>query len=383
MKRLTFILVIILAFAAHESHLKACTSAIISADATLDGRPLLWKNRDTSATDNKVEAVFPADGRLGYVALYNASDKECKEAWIGMNESGFAIMNTASYNLNTPKEQLPASQMDKEGEVMTLALGSCRTVDDFERLLQELPKPLGVEANFGVIDALGNGAYFETGNYRFVRFDVKDAPEGYLVRTNYSHSGRAGEGYGFTREKDAISLLDKAAKAGAVTPELLTETLSRSFYNATLQKDFSRESGYVVDEGFIPRYKTTSTVVIEGCYPQQSVDDISKTALADQYIMWTALGYPPCARIVPVWCAPDGVHESLRGIGPDGRSPACDEAKALRDEVFRSKGGEKSVYIDMKRLFNDNGTGICQKLREENLEIYRVIKAKRPKRIAL
>ncbi len=35
----------------------ACTSAIIGAKANPSGRPLLWKNRDTSTIDNKVEYV--------------------------------------------------------------------------------------------------------------------------------------------------------------------------------------------------------------------------------------------------------------------------------------------------------------------------------------
>lgn len=356
----------------------ACTSAIISADITADGRPLLWKNRDTSHTDNKVEFVRPDDGRMAYVALFNASDRDCREAWIGMNTAGFAIMNTASYNFNSASEQLPAKEMDREGEIMSLALGTCVTVDDFERLLRDLPRPLGVEANFGVIDALGNGAFFETGNYRFKRFDLKDAPDGYLVRTNYSHSGRKDEGYGFTREKDALHLLDSAAKAHAVTPELLTETLSRSFYNARLDKDFSSEKGLVVDEGFIPRYKSTASVVVEGCHLVSEIEEITPGNVSSQYIMWTALGYPPCARIVPVWCAPDGVDDSLRGLEPGGTSRAGNEAKALRDEVFCAKGGEKPVYIDMGKLFDDRSTGISQKLREENLKVYRAIKTRRP-----
>lgn len=352
-----------------------CTSAIVSGSVTADGRPLLWKNRDTSATDNKVELMRFTDGSLSYVALFNASDRDCKEAWIGMNMEGFAIMNTASYNLKNDK--VPARDMDKEGEIMSLALKTCVTVDDFDALLGNLPRPMGVEANFGVIDALGNGAYFETDNYNFKRYDLADAPDGYMVRTNYSHSGRPGEGYGFTRESNAVQLFDSAAKAHAVTPELLTEELSRSFYNATLKRDFSDEKGLVVDEGFIPRYKSTATVVVEGCRPLDNVDEISPGLISREYIMWTALGYPPCAEIVPVWCAPGGVDDGLRGLQQNGTSEYGNKAKALRDKVFHRKGGEKSVYIDMPKLFDSEGKGICQMLKRRNLEVYRMIKAKR------
>ena len=73
-----------------------CTSAIIGAEANPSGRPILWKHRDTSAIDNKVEYIAPSEAGFGYVALFNAADKDLKEAWIGMNDAGFAVMNTAS-----------------------------------------------------------------------------------------------------------------------------------------------------------------------------------------------------------------------------------------------------------------------------------------------
>ena len=38
---------------------------------------------------------------------------------------------------------------------MKMALEPCKTLEDFEKMLNDLPKPLGVEANFGVIDANG------------------------------------------------------------------------------------------------------------------------------------------------------------------------------------------------------------------------------------
>ncbi len=355
-----------------------CTSAIVSGAVTSDGRPLLWKNRDTSASDNKVEFMNFSDGSLPYVALFNSSDRDCKEAWIGMNVAGFAIMNTASYNLKD--DDVPQKEMDREGEIMTLALRTCVTVEDFRHLLEEIPRPMGVEANFGVIDALGNGAYFETNNHGFTRYDVADAPNGYLVRSNYSHSGRSGEGYGYTRENNAVCLLDSIARERSVTPDFLTETLSRSFYNSTMGRDFSTEKGLVIDEGFIPRYKTTASVVVEGCRPVDNTEEISPGFISREYIMWTALGYPPCAEIVPVWCQPDGVDESLRGLDADGRSARCNKAGLLRDRVFHAKGGEKPVYIDMPMLFNEEGTGISQTLRRQNLEVYRVFKAKRDRR---
>lgn len=355
----------------------ACTSAIVAGDANPYGRPLLWKHRDTSTVDNKVEYVPSNGGAFAYVALFNAGDRDLKEAWMGMNDVGFAVMNTASYNIKNDK--VPNSKMDREGYLMTVALRTCRTVDDFRRLLDKYPRPMGVEANFGVIDAEGNGGYFETNNDSYVFYDLKDAEGGVIVRTNYSHSGRKGEGYGFVREANAEHLLAPYIAERNVTPELLTETLSRSFYHDLKKTDYATKGErWVIDQDFIPRYKSTATIVIEGCRPVVDAAGIRPGELRDQYIMWTGLGYPPCSEIVPVWCSPDGVDDSLRGTGEKGRSPMCDKVKARRAEVFPIRKGNGCSYIDMPKLYNDEGTGYVQTLVPQNLEVYRLIRSKRP-----
>lgn len=330
----------------------ACTSAIVSGRLTASGRPILWKNRDTSATDNKVEYIAPGvAGELAYVGLFNASDRKCREAWVGINEAGFAVMNTASYNLKA--DNVPAGKMDREGFVMAHALKHCRTVDDFARLLEELPKPLGVEANFGVVDADGNGAYFECNNYKYIRYNLEDEPDGVLVRTNYSHSGRKGEGYGQIRERNAESLLLPYIAEGGIEPYLFTDVLSCSFYHDLLGKDMAAQGGrYIIDQDFIPRYTTTASVVIEGG------------------VMWTALGYPPVAEVYPVMCSPDGVHPGLRGLEADGTSRICNEAKARKKEVFSVRDGNRSRYVDLLKLRNDKGTGYMQVFRQQNRQVY-------------
>lgn len=358
---------------------EACTSAIISAEMNPYGRPLLWKHRDTSTIDNKVEYVPSVDGSYAYVALFNAEDKNLEQAWMGMNDVGFAVMNTASYNLKDDK--VPNSKMDREGYVMTIALRSCKTVDDFAELLEKLPRPMGVEANFGVIDATGNGAYFETNNHSYKRYDLKDAKDGVLVRTNYSHSGRKNQGYGFVREANAEHLLAPYIAARDVTPEVLTEVLSRSFYHDLKKKDFSNSKDrWVIDQDFIPRFKSTATIVIEGCLPVADIDDVKPGDLTNEYIMWTGMGYPPCSEIIPVWCEPDGVDPELRGLGENGHCAMGDRVKARRAEVFPIHKGNGEKYIDMPKLFNDEGTGYVQVLREKNRQTYDVIRKHRDRK---
>ncbi|MCM1005663.1 MAG: hypothetical protein NC402_05125 [Prevotella sp.] len=346
----TIFAVIMCVFAIHTS--RPCTSAIIAGSLTKSGKPILWKNRDTSAADNKVEYIAASNpGELAYAGLFNASDKKCEQAWIGINEQGFAIMNTASYNLKDDK--VSTSKMDREGYVMAHALKHCRTVDDFETLLLQLPKPLGVEANFGVIDADGNGAYFECNNRIFRRFNLADVPDGVLVRSNYSHSGRPDEGYGQIRECNALYLLDPYIKARSIEPYTLTDCLSCSFYHDLYGRDMSKcGERYLIDQDFIPRFTTTATVAIE------------------DGVMWTALGYPPVAEVMPVWCAPDGVHPDLRGTEPDGTAKAGNRAKERKDKVFSVKDGNRNKYIDLSVLISPDGNGFLQVFRRQNRDTY-------------
>ncbi|MDE5673773.1 MAG: C45 family peptidase, partial [Muribaculaceae bacterium] len=302
--------------------------------------------------------------------LFNAEDSALDEAWMGMNEAGFAVMNTASYNLKD--DDIPQDQMDREGFLMTIALKKCRSVDDFSNLLDSLPRPMGVEANFGVIDAYGNGAYFETNNHSYKRINLSDAEDGVIVRTNYSHSGREEEGFGFNREAVACKLLDPYRKKKEITPELLTETLSRSFWHDLIQRDLSEgPDRWVIDQDFIPRYTTTATVVIEGCKPLRAGESISPEEVKHQYIMWTGIGYAPCSEIVAVRCSPEGVDKRLRGTLPDGHCELGDLAQARKSEVFPIKKGNGEKYIDMSKLFNEDGTGYVQQLVPKNLDTYR------------
>ncbi len=348
----------------------ACTSAIISGKKTASGRPLLWKHRDTGCADNRVELIKAHDGCYEFVAIFDATDPADTAAWTGFNEKGFAIMNTASYNLN--KDEVPESEMDREGVVMKLALERCVTVDDFEYLLKTLPKPLGVEANFGVIDAKGNGAYFETGNYTYKKYDLAAATDGVLIRTNYSHSGREDDGMGYVRYGNAIHLLGPHIEAGDFEPWMFTEQFSRTFYHSLIGKDFTHSGEeWLVDQDFIPRRSSTASIVIEG---------VAKDEPAELTTMWIALGYPPCADTFAARLGvAGGVPEVLKGTGADNHSPQCDIVKARKAEVFSIERGNGQHYLNLSKLYNNEGTGYCQQLVKKNMEMYEREKEARDK----
>lgn len=370
MKRVSLILAV-LSFFVFFNDLYACTSAIISGKITPDGRPLLWKNRDTGEDNNRVQ-YFRGE-KYCFIAIVNSPDKT-GVVWMGTNSEGFSIINTASYNLKD--DDVKEKDMDKEGKIMFEALSVCSNLSDFENFLNSHKKPLGVEANFGVIDAEGGAAYYETNNNKFVKLDVNDpkiAPEGYLVVTNYSYSGRFNEGMGYIRYQTAREILCRQATFMNITPQWIFNNLSRSFYHSLqgfdlLKPDQSPErfTGWVLDQDFIPRKTSTSSVVIQGVKPGEN---------AEMTTMWTVLGYPPAGVAIPLWVKGGEQQPSVvLHSGNSQNAVACDNALALKYKTFSIARGNGPKYMNFNLINNSKGTGYMQELKSAEETIYKLYK---------
>lgn len=330
MKKLCFISLLLAALLSLAESAEACTSMLVSGAYSRSGRPMMWKHRDTGAEDNFIERKAATDSTIGFVALYNGGDSLLREAWMGVNDRGFAIMNTASYNLAPDT----TDYKDREGIVMSLALGRCASVADFERLLTELPRPMGVQANFGVMDTGGALAYFETYDHGYRRYDVADT---LMVRTNFSVSGNDTDGMGYIRYHNVGDILSREISARDLTPESFTEKASRSFRHSLIGKDFEQEdTRWVIDRDFIPRRISSASIVIEGVNPGEQPGDIT---------MWTVIGYPPCSHVEAVTL--DNVPQCLRPVAAGWRSPLCNEVVVRKRKAFPITVGSGSSYIDM------------------------------------
>lgn len=348
---------------------EACTSVIIAGKATPDGRPLMWKHRDTGAPYNHI--AYVEEGGYRFLGLVNSDDPD-GAVWTGTNETGFSIMNTASYNLKDDG----VKEMDQEGMLMRRALKVCRTLQDFEHLLDTLPRPLGVEANFGVIDAYGGAAYYETNNRRYYKKDVNDpalAPEGYLVYTNFSFEGRKDEGKGYVRYENAC-LLFKQMQPEGFTPEEIFRRLSRSFANPLLGIDLMQpedspnaRTGWFVEQDFIPRLESTASIVVRGVVPG---------ADPEQTTMWTALGYPPVSVALPLWVKMGKEQPALLTYDAALKTaPLCYYASRLKEQVYPIRRGNGQKYLHWKSLWNEAGTGYIQRLQPLETEIFRLFEA--------
>jgi predicted choloylglycine hydrolase len=356
MKKL-YMLVFMICLLTFQS-LQACTTAIISGKFTPDGRPLLWKNRDTGDLDNKLK--YFTNGKYDYIGLINSFDTLGEEVWIGMNTAGFAIMNSASYNLNSEET---GDLGINEGKVIRQALQQCASVDDFEMLLKNLPLPYGLEANFGVIDALGNGAYFETSNRNYQKIDVNDpavAPMGYLIRTNYSFTGTPDKGQGYIRYMTAETLFYNASATNNLTPQFIIQDAARCLYHSLTGTDLKQtqlvngeKTKFVWFTDFIPRYSTAASIVIQG---------VKKDESASMMTMWNVLGFPLCSVVYPVWFNEKNYLPELLQAAANRNAPLCDKALKLKELCFPIKRGHGEDYLNLPALYNNSGNGILQKL---------------------
>lgn len=347
----------------------ACTSIIISGKATPDGRPLMWKHRDTGAAYNHI--VYVDEGGYRFLGLVN-SDQPEGAVWTGSNETGFSIMNTASYNLKDDD----VKEMDHEGLLMRQALKVCRTVADFEHYLDTVPRPLRVEANFGVIDAEGGAAYFETNNRQYWKKDVNDpvlAPQGYLIYTNFSFEGRPDEGKGYIRYENARHIF-KAMQPEGFTPARIFREASRSFYNSLLHIDLMSEEanpacpgGWFVEQDFIPRFESTASIVIQGVKPGMSPEFTT---------LWTALGYPPAAVVLPLWVKMGNEQPALVSFEEAKKTaPLCYYASQLKQQLYPIRRGNGQKYLHWELLWNKAGTGYMQQLAPVETEIFQLFGA--------
>lgn len=300
---------------------RACTIGAFSPAATASGRPMLWKNRDVD-NDNQ-EAAFRTGSLYSYVTdVYGSEDTA--SAWAGINEVGFAIMNSNSYNLSG------RSTGADDGSIMAEALGSCATVEDFKRIMDSTNIVGRTQpANFAVFDATGRTAIYEASNTFYTLCDAADDSLGFLLRANYSMSGDSIRTRGKNRYERAMELVLPARQANSITPQFLFDVVGRdvgqTFFDPyPLPFEDSLDDlafGYVPIDSTIGRHTTRSVEVMVGPRPGEP---------ASCGMMWISLGAPADGLPIPLWANGGPVPELLNGAGS---SVICDEALRVRDYV--------------------------------------------------
>jgi len=328
----------------YEDPSEGCTVGVASGRATPDGRPLLWKTRDAEAINNEVyyQTAYP----IRYVCVISAGITV--NSWMGVNEKGFAIINSASSDLPGGTSGLG------NGTIMAYALGHCLTVAEFQHLLDSTNVTgRQTQANFGVIDSTGAAAIFETGGNEYWKFDANDstqAPAGYILRTNFAVNG--GGSTGIQRYQRTCALMANFNAGDSLNYRSILRHQMRDFsdyYSNPFQIPYPFQlisvlpAGYIYTEVSICRNSTVSTAVIHGVLPQES---------AKLSTMWVILGQPAGSIAVPYW--PVGTTPAAAN-GP-ATAPLCNCANLIRTELFDQSSYPS--YINTYALRDGQGKGI-------------------------
>lgn len=323
--RLTAVAVILLFGVLVTRASLGCTTAVISGKVTHDGRPILWKNRDTSFRHN--ELVLFEDGKYRMLAVVNAGSR--KSVWMGVNETGFCIENSLSKDLNDESGEKESSSKTGMGNggLMKLALQTCASVEDFRKLLEKTDADgRRTNANFGVIDATGGAAMFEVGPASHVMFDANDgetAPHGYLVRANFATTVKGVPPSPDPQQLDDIYSSQRFAQACALLEPLRKDGINVSYILRNMSRDLSGPDGkpypgtvnglegkipsVILTDSTISRTTTVSAAVFHGV---RDGEDPANTT------MWTFLGDPKFSIAVPCWVNVNEVNGAL--IDPRG-----------------------------------------------------------------
>ncbi len=327
-----------------------CTTALASGYATPDGRPLLWKNRDVGNSNQEYHYVD--DGRIPFIGL-TYRNEDTFQYYAGVNAVGFAIENSNSYNLGQAAGGNGWGWGDDDGEIQALALATCRTVDDFQVLLDSLDIAEGrtLNSNYGTFDAFGGAAMFETEGFQYFRHDAADAPDGYLVRSNYSYSGNGLDNrpnyWGPNRHDRAFDLFKNAVDNNMLTHDFIIQQVMRNLA-ASGMNDYelpyrnyygNNEFGVIPNGETVCRASTASIFVAQG---------VREGEHPDNSIIWAITGNPYGTITTPLWVRAGSVPEEH-----DGRTSSriCDAAMDIKGWISGNGG------VNTFKLCNDNGTG--------------------------
>jgi hypothetical protein len=331
----------------YDGHSDGCTTALISGRVTVDGRPLLWKNRDVHGWDQ--EFVYDDSGPYTFVGMTYAGVTD--QNWGGVNEVGFAIGNANAWNL---PDRVPGD--DDDGIIIKQALQTCATVDDFQEIMDSTNAGRTRPAIYEVMDASGGLSLFEAADYYYARIDVSDStevPEGYAVRANFSYNGSGSNHVGQNRHDRAIDLIEAAIDSNALAERYIMRHVARDLVTPDVDPyplpwmgtQGNMEPGYIEIHDAICRDITTSLFVVQGVLPGE--DPLLST-------MWVMAGEPTHNIAVPLWVHAGRVPEELDG---DSTSAICDRVLEIRNTTYDTSASADDI-LDLWSFVDPRGDGL-------------------------
>ena len=321
-RRITFVFAAVVLLSLHGTppdKLGQCTLAMVRPEFTADGRAILWKNRDVS---NPRQAIHTGggDGMLHYVGIGYAGDGS--RVYGGVNEFGFAIANSNSYNIGNGN---PNSDFD-DGDLQTYALKKCATLEQLRELLDSTNTLNGGRtqpSNFFAFDSTGAMSIFEAGRANWIEYQVT-MTDRFAVRANYSNSGTipTTSEWGVYRHDRAEFLLDNLLSNGHIHFDSMfsiARDVAPEGWNGA-QFLYSPVGDTISLSRTVCRYLTVSSIVIQG-----------GKHTANGWVppvCWFFLGKPFSTIAVPVWPTQNTISPLLTDQVTT-TAPLCDRSRRL------------------------------------------------------
>lgn len=355
----------------------SCTTAIISGNASEDGRPIIFKNADGSESWSyryRIVVSSPAaPGKYAFVGSAMPGWTGSGGIYAGMNEKGLVAVNNTAEDLSAKNKKLKFDSKAKtlSGNLIVNFLSKCATVDEVEAYLKTVPS-FTYGSNYGFIDAKGGAAYFECGVCGYERFDATDpkvAPNGYLIRSNFALGSRGDRqvGGGLARYNRACEMMKEASSNGAKINIKTLIDISRSLKHGITGVDLTKnppsanKEQFAYFRDFIPRNTTEVSSIFRGVRPGES---------PELTVGWFTPGNPLVSPYIPVWNRADGKIPLALG-NPAGETLSKQWNQKAKYYIFPINAyiREGLSYIRHDRLFNAEGTGVIQKLLNWEKEI--------------
>ena len=321
----------------------ACTSAIVSAQRSSEGVPLLWKHRDnTQFTNTRVDHV--TGGKYAYTAIVPNNRNYKNGLYAGINEAGLAVITTSTGHLpEATVEEYNACNRERKKGLSRLALRECATVEEFEEMLRNSKRIRGFDSNLGIADATGAVAYFEIWDLGYRRYDAADHPRGFDVRTNFSHMGNPKKKGASKRRYDLI-MKEMSEHKGNFTPQQLID-YSRSYNSLKHGNVLASNDRYICANHTVPRYSTVASIVLvcDAKNPRMLVmNGHSASSLAVPVYVKAKRNIPQCVK-----------GNAMRLLSNDFREKAyydiADNIHILNKDVVRKVLAIKQPKIEMPK----------------------------------
>ncbi len=329
-----------------------CTTGLASGLATPDGRPLLWKNRDVNRIGQEYHYVD--DGRIPFIGLTYENDVS-GQYYAGINAAGFALENSNSYNL-TAGPNNNGWTGDDDGEIHMLALATCRTVDDFQELMDSTNvHGRTLNSNYGAFDAFGGAAMFETGGYIYARVDAAETEEGFIIRANYSYSGHGLNNrpshWGPNRHDRAYSLWKQAVDDNNLTAKFVFQQVIRNLCAEGMTDYAMPYEGYYQNYpyGQIPNGEVVCRATTASIFIGQGVLEGERP---DNCIIWAMPGTQLGSIATPLFVRAGSVPVEYDS---PGGSRLCNLARGVSDWVYDD--GPAGSAVNTFKLINAEGNG--------------------------